>query len=268
MSVRWAVQDKMDTDYVNIREVCRELGLPCSTFPRVPFSKELPNIPADMPTIFYGSIRMIDLVRKSGRWSPCTFFDPETFKTTAWGPAYGEHWLNHGSRLTTLSEFVWEPHDPDRLFFVRPVRDAKEFTGGIWSFAQLCRWNSGLIRTDLGDEQLATIPIIVGEPWGIAREWRLFMVDGRVSAASRYKTRGSLDVGADVPPEVLEFGERMAGIFSPHRIFVLDICESADNLYVLELGCVNSAGLYAADVRKLIGDISGTVCLQEEHDET
>lgn len=257
---RWAVQDKMDTDYLNIRKACQDLGLPCVTFPRVPFSMELPDVPADMPTIFYGSIRMVDLVRKSGRWSPCAFFDPETFKTTAWGPAYGEHWLNHGSRLTTLSEFVWEPHDPDRLFFVRPVRDAKEFTGGVWSFAQLCRWNSGLIKTDLGDEQLATIPIIVGEPWGIAREWRLFMVDGRVSSASRYKTSGRLDVGADVPDEVLGFGECMAKVFSPHRIFVLDVCESAGNLYVLELGCVNSAGLYAADVLRIIGDISGAAC--------
>lgn len=256
MTVRWAVQDKMDTDYLNIREACRELGLPCVTFPRVPFSKELPKVPTDMPTIFYGSIRAVALALQSGKWSPCAFFDPDTFMTTAWGPAYGEHWLNHGSRVTTISEFVWEPHDPDRLFFVRPVRDAKEFTGGVWSFGQLCRWNHGLMRTDLGDEQLAGIQIIVGEPWGISREWRLFMVDGRVSSASQYKFKGKLDVDAHVPKGVLEFGERMAKIFSPHRIFVLDVCESAGNLYVLELGCVNSAGLYAADVRSIVADVS------------
>ena len=258
---RWVVQDKLrvDSAHLAIQEACRDLGLPCLLVQRVPFSQELPDVPTDMPTIFYGSIRMVDLVLRSGRWSPAAFFDPETFVTTAWGPAYGEHWLNHGSKATTLSEFVWEPHDPDRLFFVRPVRDAKEFTGGIWSFGQLKRWNSGLIRTDLGDEQLATIPIIVGEPWGIAREWRLFMVDGKVSSASQYKVGGVLDMDANVPREVLEFGERMAAVFSPHRIFVLDVCESAGNLYVLELGCVNSAGLYAADVRKIIGDISATI---------
>jgi hypothetical protein len=249
----------MDTDYLNIRKACQDLGLPCVTFLRVPFSQELPAVPTDIPTVFYGSIRMIDLVLKSGKWSPCAFFDPETFKTTTWGPAYGEHWLNHGSRATTLSEFVWEPHDPDRLFFVRPVRDAKEFTGGIWSFSQLCRWNSGLIKTDLGDEQLATIPIIVGEPWGIAREWRLFMVDGMVSSASQYKERGTLHLDANVPHEVLEFGTRMAAVFSPHRVFVLDVCESAGNLYVLELGCVNSAGLYAIDVKKVVSDISENI---------
>ncbi len=255
------MQDKLRVDgaHVLIRDACHSLGLECLFVQRVPFSMELPDVPTDKPTIFYGSIRMVDLVLKSGLWSPCAFFNPETFKTTAWGPAYGEHWLNHGAKLTTLNEFVWEPHDPGRLFFVRPVRDAKEFTGGVWSFEQLRRWNAGLIRTDLGDEQLATTPIVVAEPWGIACEWRLFIVDGRVSSASQYKVRGSLAMDANVPRRVLEFGERMAAIFSPHRIFVLDVCESADNLYVLELGCVNSAGLYAADVKQIVSDISDTV---------
>lgn len=260
-SPRWAVQEKLGLDNADtaIMEACRDLGLPCVGFPRVPFSKELPDVPDDMPTIFYGSIRLIALVLEANKWSPCAFFDPDRFLTTAWGPAFGEHWLNHGAKLTTISEFIWEPYDSDRLFFVRPVRDTKEFTGGIWSFDQLQRWNSGLIKTDLGDEQLSSIPIIVCEPWGIAREWRLFMVDGRVSSASQYRVRYKLNVSADVPKEVLEYGERMAKVYSPHRIFVLDICESAGNLYVLELGCVNSAGLYAASVKKIVSDISEAI---------
>jgi hypothetical protein len=249
----------VDGAHTAIQEACRDLGLPCTLVQRIPFSKELPDVPMDIPTIFYGSIRFIDLVLRSGKWSPAAFFDPDFFRVDFWGERYSHSWLNYGAKYTTLAQFIWEPYDPDRLFFVRPVRDAKEFTGGVWSFAQLKRWNSGLIKTDLGDEQLATIPIIVGEPWGISREWRLFMVDGKVSSASQYKVRGSLSMDANVPREVLEFGERMAAVFSPHRIFVLDICESADNLYVLELGCVNSAGLYAADVRKIVDDISRSV---------
>lgn len=249
----------VDSAHTAIQEACRDLGLPCTLVQWIPFSKELPDVSTDVPTIFYGSIRFIDLVLRSGKWSPAAFFDPDFFRVDFWGERYGHSWLNYGATYTMLAQFVWEPHDPDRLFFVRPVRDAKEFTGGVWSFAQLKRWNSGLIKTDLGDEQLATIPIIVGEPWGISREWRLFMVDGKVSSASQYKIRGSLSMDANVPREVLEFGERMAAVFSPHRIFVLDICESADNLYVLELGCVNSAGLYMADVCKIVNDISRSV---------
>jgi len=261
MNIRWAVQDKLKVDGAHeaIRSACESLGISCILFQRIPFSKELPDIPTDMPTVFYGSVRMVDLVLKSGKWSPCAFFDPEMFMTTTWGTAYGENWINHGSKVTTLSEFVWEPHDPDRMFFVRPVKDAKEFTGGVWSFGQLQRWNAGLIQTDLGDEQLSTTKIIVGEPWGISKEWRLFMVDGHVSTASQYKVRGVLAEDANVPREVLDFGERMAKVFSPHRIFVLDICESAGNLYVLELGCVNSAGPYASDIKKLVSDISNIV---------
>lgn len=256
--VHWVVQSNLGTDKIHlaISDACQKLGLPCSFVERIPFSKDLPNVPANVPTIFYGSTRFINLVFSSKKWSPAAFFDPETFLATVWGPAYGEHWLNHGSKITTLGELTWKPYSPDRLFFVRPVRDLKEFTGGVWSFGQLCRWNSGLLKADLGNEQLINIPIVVGDPWGISKEWRLFIKDNKVLSASQYKVNDKLNIDANVPKEVLDFGEQMATTFSPHRIFILDICESANNLYVLELGCVNSAGFYAADVYKIVEEIS------------
>jgi hypothetical protein len=258
MIVSWIVQSNLGTDkiHLTIKDACHKLGLSCSFVERIPFSKELPDVPTDVPTIFYGSTRFVNTIFTSKKWSPAAFFDPDTFLATVWGPAYGEHWLNQGAKFTTLGEFIWEPHLSDRLFFVRPVRDLKEFNGGIWSFGQLRRWNSGLLKTDLGSEQLNDIPILVSDPWGISREWRLFMVDGKVSSASQYKLKDTLFLDANVPQEVLTFGEQMAKIFSPHKIFILDICESAGNLYVLEVGCINSAGFYAANVKKIVEDIS------------
>lgn len=252
--MRWVVQSNLGNDKVHedIKKACERQGIPCDFIIRVPFSKELPDVPRDDATLFYGSTRFVNLVFESGFWKPAAFFDDEKFSVVAWGPAFGEHWLNHGAKITTLNELQYEPYDPDRLFFVRPVRDLKEFNGGVWSFSQLKLWNSGLLKADLGEEQLSTVPIVVADPWGISREWRLFVADGCVVTASQYRTCRGLDTSPDVPSEVITFGERMAQIFQPHRMFLLDICESADNLYVLELGCVNSAGFYAADVDKVI----------------
>jgi len=261
MKLQWVCQTNLGADKIHlvIQEACKASGLRYLFIERIPFSKKLPKVPTDVPTIFYGSTRFVNLVLTSGKWQPAAFFNPETFISTVWGPAYGEHWLNFGSKVTTLAELVWEPYDSDRLFFIRPVRDLKEFTGGIWSFDQIKRWTTGLLKTDLGDEQLSGIPIVVADPWNISREWRLFMIDGRVSSASQYKKNGILNEDPDVPEEVIIFGEQMAALFSPHRIFVLDICESAGNLFVLEIGCVNSAGFYAADVKKVVTDISKTI---------
>jgi len=259
--VRWVVQQNLGTsgDPERIAEACKRIGAKCDLITRVPFSKELPDIPTDEPTIFYGSTRFVNLVFNAKRWSPCAFFDPVAFTTAHWGPIYGEAWLNHGARITTLAEFCFEPHPPSRMFFVRPDKDLKEFQGGIWSMADLQRWKTGLLKTDLGDEQLAHVPILVGEPWGIAREWRCFMQDARVCQASQYRVRGKLNVSAEVPTEVLVYAEQIARMWSPHDIFVLDVCESADNLYVLEVGCVNSAGFYACDINEIVGWISSKV---------
>lgn len=261
MAVRWVVQKNLGTsgDGARIAAACERIGAKCDLIIRVPFSKELPDIPTGDPTIFYGSTRFVNLVYEAKRWQPCAFFDPVKFTTAHWGPLYGEAWLNHGSQITTLAKFCFEPHDPGRLFFVRPDKDLKEFQGGIWSFGDLQRWKTGLIKTDLGDEQLAHIPILVGEPWGIAREWRCFMVDGRVCQASQYRVRSKLNVSADVPTEVLVYAEQIARMWSPNDVFVLDVCESADNLYVLEVGCVNSAGFYACDIEQIVGWITSKV---------
>jgi hypothetical protein len=205
-------------DAQTIAEACKKIGVGCDLVHRVPFSKELPDVPTDVPTIFYGSTRFVNLVWLAKKWIPCAFFDAEKF--------------------------------------VRPDRDLKEFQGGVWSFADLQRWKTGLLKTDLGEEQLAHIPILVGEPWGITTEWRLFMVNGIACTASQYRKGRHLNVSSEVPDEVLFYGHAMARKFSPHDIFVLDICESAGNLYVLEVGCVNSAGFYACDIFEIVRAVS------------
>ncbi|NIT77370.1 MAG: ATP-grasp domain-containing protein [Anaerolineae bacterium] len=259
--VRWVVQKNLGTsgDPERIGEACERIGAKCDLITRVPFSKELPNVPTDEPTIFYGSTRFVNLVFEAERWRPCAFFDPLYFTTQCWMEMYGSACLNHGAKITTLEQFCFEPHPSDRLFFVRPDKDLKEFQGGVWAFGDLKRWKTGLLNTDLGEEQLATIPILIGEPWGIAREWRLFMVDGRVCQASQYRVRHKLNVRADVPTRVLVFAEFWARQWSPHPIFVMDICESADQLYILEVGCVNSAGFYACDINEIVAWISSKV---------
>jgi len=256
--VRWIVQNNLGTsgDAEEIAEACKNLGIKYTLVHRIPFSTELPNIPTDESTLFYGSTRFVNLAYESKKWTPCAYFDPIKFTASHWLPAYGEMCLNNDSKFTTLAEFCFEPHNPERLFFVRPDKDLKEFQGGVWSFSDLQRWKTGLLKTDLGDKQLAHIPILVGEPWGITREWRLFMVEGKIIEASQYRKGHILNVSSCVPHDVHQYAKTAALTFSPHDVFVLDICESANNLYVLEIGCVNSAGFYTCNIHNIVKTIT------------
>lgn len=232
----------------------------------MPFSKDVPDIDSDKPTLFYGATKWINNIYNNNRWQPGVYFNPES-TYPVWSAQYKEKALNYGSEITTLEELSFRPYEDSRLIFVRPIRDLKEFNGDVWEFGSLKRWVKGMwaqglatatrsIITDLSPEALVKIPIVVSEPFGIAHEWRTFIVGGKVSSASHYRKYHKLTVSNDVPNEVIEFAEEQAKVYSPSEVFVMDVCESAGNLYIVEIGCFHSAGFYAADVKKIINDIS------------
>ena len=122
---------------------------------------------------------------------------------------------------------------------------------------ELVAWRANLQKENLTD--ILDCPVVVAEPVGISHEWRLFIVDGRASSGSHYRSRHRLDVSPDVPDEVIVFAEETAATWSPAPVFVLDICQSGDQLFVLEVNCFHSSGFYAADVRKIFADVSDYV---------
>ena len=76
-NLSWAVQTNLTNadDTVKIDNACRRLGLMFHPYEIIPFSDELPEVPNDQPTVFYGSTTAISKVDASGKWSPgvCLF---------------------------------------------------------------------------------------------------------------------------------------------------------------------------------------------------
>jgi hypothetical protein len=77
-----------------------------------------------------------------------------------------------------------------------------------------------------------------------------------VVTASQYRRDGRLSVQAGAPGVVLAFGEAVATRWSPASVFTLDVCQSGESLFVLEVQGFNSAGHYAADLRALVRAVS------------
>ncbi len=121
------------------------------------------------------------------------------------------------------------------------------------SFGDIKQW-CDKIFTDVPD--LGSLPIVVGEPFGLAYEWRLFIRNKKVITGSQYRTYYVRNVQPKVPQEVIEFAEEQAQVYSPADIFVMDVCKSGDGLYVIEVGCFNSAGFYASDLEAIMRQVS------------
>lgn len=254
--VTWVIQSNLSkSGSEQLFEACQTLGIPSRKIEVQPFDPEPPTLDMEGSVIFYGATNFITTIHRSRKWSPGAFFDEQTFRISE----YLKHWrmLNEEAELTTLREFGQRNIDPDELFFVRPDRDLKEFAGEVIRFGNFSEWQQ---KITAGDYLLEPdCPIIVAPPVGIADEWRLFIVDGKAVTGSHYRSYHFLTVFAEVPQEVIDFAEEMAKKWSPSPVFVLDVGRSGPHLYVIEANCINSSGFYAADVVKLVKEVTNFI---------
>lgn len=254
MTLHWAVQTNLGkSESEKLIKAFQQVGCPFTGLTCIPFSfRPLPELPTDRPTIFYGSVGFIQPIWVSQRWNPGVIFN-ENFDYRCWNQKWKEHCLNNGAEITTIEGLSKQNRSPKDLLFIRPCADDKAFTGTVIEFGEMESWMRGILGAapDFKDTKIA-----VSEPVGITTEWRLYMLNGKVMSGSQYRKNFKSIRSPYVPQTVIEFGERMAAIWSPAVLFTLDIAESGGDLYVNEMGSFHSAGLYEADVVKIVSEIN------------
>jgi hypothetical protein len=257
--VQWIVQTNLggQSDIDALTAVLTAEKIVWHGFEVVPFSRDLPPFDYEGPVVCYGSTSFVLNCRRAGRWFPGVWHDEANFSWSAWAEHYGERLLNAPdcTERTTVDGLLTSARPDDELVFVRPDRDLKEFCGEVASVGKFKAWCRDVARGKF-DQIGPDTPIVVGTPFGISAEWRLFMVAGVVAAASEYKRRGRLHPQEGAPPEVRAFAEETAAIWSPASVFTLDICRSGEGLFVVEAQGFNSAGYYSADLRALVHAVS------------
>ena len=257
--VLWIVQ----TNLGNASDIAALVGaldaqcIPWLGFDVVPFSGMLPDVEHDGPVVCYGSTNFIVNCGEAGRWVPGVWHDDQNFTWSAWAENLGELLLNapSSSERTTVAGLLASSRSEDELVFVRPDRDLKEFSGEVATLGKFKSWCREVVAGRF-DQVGPDTPIVLATPFGIEVEWRLFVVCGRIVAASQYRFRGRLDARAGAPADVLAFGEAVAARWSPASVFTLDVCRSGDGLFVVEAQGFNSAGYYAADLHVLVRAVS------------
>jgi hypothetical protein len=266
--MKWVIQSNLGhtEDLNRIRDACTNNGSAYESVKVIPFSPEIPELDTEESTIFYGATNFINNIHKSGRWKPGTFFNEDTFTIKAYNENYKNHMINSPCELTTIGKFASSHQPQDKLFFVRPIKDLKEFAGEVMEFEKIVKWERTIRYLPGCDNNPNLTPeteIAVSEPWGIAHEWRLFVIDGKVSSGSHYRAYGRLDKEGGVPDRVKDFVEEMSRIWTPADVFVMDVGESSGNLFIIECNCFNSSGFYKSDIEKIIVDVSEFITRKE-----
>jgi len=261
-NLTWYIQNNLGeraTGIIELHNALNKFKIRYEPLRVIPFSDEPPNVDNATPAIFYGSSTLTKNVARSGKWKPGVFFTEENYKFPKLLANYGSNLLNYNSAVVTARSLLdgdaESYKDVDKLFFVRPAGDLKEFTGCVMSSSELIEWANRLKESN-GDLTLDTL-IQISEPKNIFQEYRTIIVDGKVVASSLYCEEGRKTVNPYTPTGVIGFAEAMAGLYQPDPVFVLDICVLPDGrLKIIEPGCFNGCGFYAADVENIVFKVS------------
>jgi len=257
--IRWILQNNLisENDVNQMQNACEELGIELQEVTVIPFSDEIPEFTIDDKiNIYFGAIPFINNVYKKYSKPAGIFFDENNFSMENYLKIWGERMLSYGAKVTSFKEFSLEDHKDDEMFFIRPDADDKSFPGEIWEFGHIKDWHKRITKCDNAVLTEDT-KIIVAEAYNIEKEWRNYIVDGKVVTSSLYRKNFRLNKSnTDIPQDMIQFVEDRCKEYQPHKIFVMDIALCGGDYYIIECGCINSVGLYASDIKKMIKEIS------------
>lgn len=226
----------------------------------IPFVHEIegkvPQI--EGPCVVYGSIGSQKLAKAHG-WTPGVWTNDQ-FNETVLTEKLGGYALNYyGSRKVKFKNVLKEISLP--VFFIKPDTDTKEFAGMVIEREEFDNWYQKMYTMGyLGKEDdIMELDVVVSPPRDIGCEWRLVIIEGKVSEYSIYRQYQKVMPQHYAPPEVIRFAERMAEKHSPADVFVMDVCETIGGFKVVEYNTFNSSGLYKCYIPKLIDDVNNFV---------
>lgn len=264
----WILQDNLyrETGYQRLIEVLDRLELPHLVVKPVPFSDRLipydfdtskgtaldeipePEIPAADQIFVSGSYTLAKIAVQRG-WKPGAFLQGLRYDEYAkgWG---ANRLLNPDAIMTTMRDAVipkgW------KAAFVKPVEDSKAFSGRVYGRKAFEGWRNEIVKMTDADVVTGDTEVIISKPVKIFTETRLWVVDGKIATASGYKVGERVVYSDLVDDDILAFGRECCAEWIPNRAFVLDIARTDKGLKIVEVNNLNSAGLYAADVQKLV----------------
>ena len=171
----------------------------------------------------------------------------ENFSYEIWSGFYRDLLLNKDAVFSTLAKASAQ----EAQVFVRPVADTKAFNGRVFNREEFLQFQQDCQAGKIGMPKPET-PIIMAPVKKPGQEHRHYIVDGEVITSSRYKLAGQPNFREGADQAVLDVVKQAISRWQPARAFVLDTYISGDEIGIVEIGGICHAGLYEADLIKLV----------------
>ena len=215
------------------------------------------NLAEDACAVLWGTLPLVRQVQLHHNWTPGGWCNVENLEYGTYSTHFGEFLLNGfhamlpGGAAAGLQEYLFDKYGANDEIFVRPSGVQKLFPGKV-------------VYKDNFEEAIATsrydpaMQVVVAPPKEIGREWRLVIAGDEIVASSQYRDSGAISIMPDCPIQVSEYASDVLRrvTWRPESLFVMDVCESDDRLYVLELNSFSCSGFYECDVEPIVRQAS------------
>jgi len=263
--VHWVVQENVADEerYDEVFNTLDRFGIPFTKVKVIPFAHTLePDVNPKGPVMTLGSITLTSRIVEKKGWKPGAYSN-DNFDFEVWSkvPQWAPHILNADAIVCPFRDVptAWN------RFFIRPCLDTKAFAGTLMDQDEYQTWRGRLLIEEGASDLMFNIDemVCVAPIKEIYREFRFFIVDGRISTASVYKIGGSVtyqDEGFIDRDACLFVSSLISDIsincWRPAPAFVVDVAMVEDGYKIIEINCINSAGFYKANVSKLVLDLN------------
>lgn len=259
MNIIWIIQNNLlnKQNIDSIKQVCKNNDMNYISWDIIPFQDEVIDFyfNKNQKIIFYGSTRIANVLYENNCWNGCIYYDKDKFTYRNYLDKYKDKMLNYDCEIIKIKDVMnsslWKNN---YHLFMRPDKDLKEFAGMIINGSNYESWVKSIIENELLDVNENT-EVVLSTKKDIEDEWRVFIVGGKVSSCSHYRTFGRLNIYKDDNEQVKEFCENLNKNYSPSDVFVMDVCKYEDELKIIEINCFNSSGFYDCDIEKIFIDI-------------
>jgi len=260
--INWILQKNLTKPAIlkRIKAVLNKVDETWEEVEVIPFSEKLPKIKnKEAFNIIYGSTTFMLNAFKDKTYKQGVFYNPETFQMSNYVDKWKRNVLNSDGYLIEFDEINTIESQPLQKWFIRPNHDGKEFSGRVDTFESLVEWSQKISALNLPHFNAKTT-VWIAPPKDIIKEWRLFIVDDKIVAASKYMEHGILtESEKDIPAAMLNFAINCIKEYRLSAIYVMDVAEITNGYKLIECNCFNGTGFYKHDIEKVIVAINATI---------
>lgn len=247
--MNWILEQSVfpDDEECGLMGVLRSATLSFEVYSGADLRRSLPDV--DGETVLRGSCWLFEQLQRMSGWRADLWGTESDFGYRHYSSRYRPFLLNMPCSVVSLHEFCWKRHqflpDSTSAVFVRPDSALKCIDGQVVTGASFDKWQETCRILQLpGDTQL-----IISAAKTLLAEHRCVIVDGQLIAASQY--RPTFQRGC--PEPVQAFVRSVVEAVQPLcRIYVLDIAETSQGLFVIEVGCFCCVALYKCDLTAVV----------------